>query len=37
MEPYVVGIVNKENFTKYFPDKNPLNTSEKAKPENIGK
>jgi hypothetical protein len=37
MEPYIVGIVNKDNFTKYFPEKNPLNSSDTEKEENIGK
>jgi len=37
MKPYIYGVINKDNWTKYFPDKDPLDTSDKSKEENIGK
>jgi len=37
MKPYIYGIINKDNWTKYFPDKDPLDTSSKSKEENVGK
>jgi hypothetical protein len=37
MKPYVVGIINQTNFDKYFPEKDPHDSTAKADKKNIGK
>jgi hypothetical protein len=37
MKPYVVGIINQENFTKFFPEKDPNDSSAKSDKKNVGK
>jgi hypothetical protein len=37
MEPYLIGIINKDNFTNYFPDKSPTDKNDKSTEKNIGK
>ncbi|MDR2636412.1 MAG: hypothetical protein LBB95_00980 [Mycoplasmataceae bacterium] len=36
MKPYIAGIINKSNFTSFFPDKNPLDSGDKSDETKIG-